>query len=136
MSVFDDLLNTDICEAEDCGAEAFRHCVAGCGWRCAEHPCIHMPDGESCSWLSTDAVVSRMSDAELSSARLRLALQLQAIDHEMAIRRHQTQRRSPLYDLPVRHATKRANKSLLNQFIDSLSPKQVLEMIRKLKEKP
>lgn len=137
MSVFDDLLQSDICEFPDCGSEAFRHCVAGCGWRCAEHPCIHMPEPESNSWLSTDAVVARMSDQELSAARLRLSLQLQAIDYQMALRKFHLHKPTPIDGLPVRQAKRVAlkNKSLIEQFINSLSPKQVLELVRKLKER-
>lgn len=136
MSVFDDLLQSDICEFPDCDSEAFRHCITGCGWRCAEHPCIHMPEPDGSSWLSTEAVVSRMSDQELSTARLRLALQIQAIDYEMATRKFQWRKPTPLHDLPIKQAkrTTLASKSLVNQFINSLSPKQVLELIRKLKE--
>lgn len=136
MSVFDNLLQSDICEFPDCGNEAFRHCIAGCGWRCAEHPCIHMPDpdGVSNSWLSTDAVVSRMSDKELASARLRLSLQLHAIDYEMAMRKFHMHRAKPLYD-SAKTAAKREQRGVLTQFIDSLSPKQVSELIKKIKEK-
>lgn len=120
MSVFD-FLQADICEVEDCGNEAFRKCMSGCGWRCAEHPCMHMSNAEG-SWLSTENVIQRMTDQELSEARLRLSLQISAIDNEVVRRKFR-----PIQPpAPTESQVKKA----LDRFLDSLTPQQ-----RKILEK-
>lgn len=116
----------DICEVEDCGNEAFRHCISGCGWRCAEHPCSHMANDEG-SWLSTEAVIGRMSDSELSDARLRLSLQISAIDNEISRRKFKVE-----FATPIQKYDEVKARKLLDKFLDSLSPQQLAVLARKL----
>lgn len=128
MRVLDYLANADICEVEDCGNEAFRHCISGCGWRCAEHPCMHMADAEG-SWLSTGAVIGRMSDSELSDARLRLSLQITAIDNEISRRKFKVE-----FATPIQKYDEVKARKLLDKFLDSLSPQQLAMLARKLEK--
>lgn len=139
MSILDALLSEDICEVEDCGNEAFRYCFLGCGWRCTEHYCSHMHDTKSQSWLSTDAVVARMTDAELTSTRLKLQLQIQAIDAQIAIR---TFNKRPKWHPSIvmdhlktaRLSAARSNE-LIRQFVNSLSPGEFKKLEQKLQTK-
>lgn len=146
MSIIDALLSEDICEVEDCGNEAFRYCFVGCGWRCTDHYCEHMAASGGNSWLSTDAVVSRMTDAELTSVRLRLQLQISAIDNEIHHRTFNRDRSEVGHHASLSRKRSRvrippvppiSNKShdLIKQFVASLTPNQLKKLEQKLQMK-
>lgn len=144
MTILDNLLQSDICSWEDCGNESFRNCVAGCGWRCSEHPCPHMDSDSIGSWLSVEAVAGRMSDEELASAKVRLALQLQTIHNEIERRQRGNELDVLFHTSFTRRTTRRQRqkpkkdiftaKSLLANFLDSLSPQQVVKLEQKLRK--
>ena len=134
--MMDDALSSDICEALDCGEEAFRHCPAGCGWRCTLHPCFHMGDIDSKGWLSNEAIAAGMTDAELLTARTRLALQLYAIDGEIQKRRFETWRskRPPSAKAKQRKMPDVSlRKSPIGDLLNRLTVSQLIELERKLR---
>jgi len=83
------------CNSHGCVAEAFRFCVE-CGYRCTQHPCKHMPEpvAVSQSFLSDAEVIRQMPSEKLSEMRLRLALQIYAIDAELHRRNFDGYRKS------------------------------------------
>lgn len=136
MSIIDALLSEDICQVDDCGNEAFRYCYLGCGWRCTDHYCDHMHGVEPQSWLSTSAVVSRMTDQELTSTRLKLQLQISAIDAEVALRAlNKRPRWHPSIIMDRLKSTRRSNTrsyETIKQFVASLTPDQLRKLEQKL----
>ena len=139
MSIIDALLSEDICQVEDCGNESFRYCFLGCGWRCTEHYCEHMHGVESQSWLSTSAVVARMSDADLTSVRLKLQLQITAIDDEISHRKFNKRpkwRPSIITDrMKVTRRSSTRGYDAIKQFVASLTPDQIKRLEQKLQTK-
>jgi hypothetical protein len=84
------------CSEADCSETAERYCFTCVEYFCAEHECEHLVNSVQLgtSWLSTPAVVERMSDQELADTRLRLVTQLYAIDRELFDRKFDTYRRT------------------------------------------
>jgi uncharacterized UBP type Zn finger protein len=83
------------CSEPDCSEEAVRYCFTCVEYFCGEHTCEHLNSVQyGKSWLSTPAVVERMSDQELADVRLRLVTQLYAIDRELFNRKFDSVKRT------------------------------------------